>query len=133
MAYILAHAEGQLEFDRLIEAICHEYAGAEVTNLDYYATRIARQIEISEQRGMSIPNSPLECLERVSKEHGLQREMLIPIRPGLNLSGRLDRLGCLFSTERNADEMPTLNEVQSLIEILTQFGLRVETGGIGSA
>jgi len=129
MAYIQAHADGQLEFDKLIESICQSCPGAKVTDRDYYATRIARQIQISKQIGLPIPNAPLECTERVAKEHGLQREIRIPIRAGLWLIGRLDRLGCLFSTERNATETPTLKDVQPLMGVLTQFGLQVETGG----
>src|SRR5687768_2088334 len=126
MAYIGAHADGKLDFDRVIDAVCQVYPGAMVTDADYYATRIARQVEISKQLGMPIPNGPLECTQRVAKEHGLQREMNVPIRAGLCLYGRLDRLGCLFSTESDATETPTLQEVQPLIEVLTRFGLRVE-------
>jgi len=133
MAYIGGHADGKLDFDRLIDCVCRVYPGAKVTDGDYYATRIARQLEISKQQGMPIPNAPLECTQRVAKEHGLQRAMNVPIRPGLSLYGRLDRLGCLFSTERGATETPTLREVEPLIEMLTQFGLRVETGGIENA
>lgn len=133
MAYIGGHADGKLDFDRLIDCIRRVYPGAEVTDGDYYATRIARELEISKQLGMPIPNAPLECTQRVAEEHGLQRAMNVPVRAGLCLYGRLDRLGCLFSTERDATESPTQQEVEPLIEVLTQFGLQVETGGIEDA
>jgi hypothetical protein len=109
------------------------YPGAKLTDPDYYAARIAREIEISKQRGMPIPNPPLECTQRVAKEHGIQREVNLPIRAGLCLNGRLDRLGCLFTIGRDATETPALHEVQPLIDVLMQFGLQVETDGIENA
>jgi len=132
MAYIMGHADGQLDFDKLIEVICQRYPEARVTDPDYYATRIARQIETSKSLGMPIPNAPLECTMRVSAEHGVQRDLLLPIRPGLSVRGRLDRHGCLFTTIQPA-ESETLEDFGPLIGLLNDAQLRVEYGGIEGA
>jgi hypothetical protein len=132
MAYIIGHADGQLDFDKLIEAFCQRYPEARVTDPDYYATRIARQIETSKRLGMAIPSAPLDCTMRVSAEHGAQRDLLLPIRPGLTVRGRLDRHGCLFTTIQPA-ESETLEDFGPLIGLLNDAQLQVEYGGIDDA
>ena len=123
---ITAHSEGNLDFDRLISSICARYPGAAVSDPDYYATRLAREIVISRRFALGIPNPVLECTKRVAEKHGIQREILIPIREGVKLTGRLDQLGCLFTTQKDS-ECPRSEEVKPLLDILTQLGLRVET------
>lgn len=124
--FIVAHANGNLDFDALIASICQLYPGSEITEVDYYAARIARQIEIAEKRGMPIPNPPLDCMSRVSEEHGLQRQIAVPIHEGLCLTGRIDRFGCLF----NGPEF-TRAEVQPLLDLLAAAGLAVQFGVAG--
>jgi hypothetical protein len=128
MTYVSARADGNLDFDALIELIRQRYADTVVTDADYYASRIARQTKNSKALGMQIPNAPLDCTIRISKEHGVQRQIQIPIREGLRLYGRLDRLGCLFGINTDATEAPTKGDIQPLVEILKDARLRIELG-----
>lgn len=128
MTYVSARADGKLDFDAVIELVRQRYPDTVVTDADYYASRIARQTEISKARGTQIPNAPLDCTIRVSKEHGVQRQIQIPIRQGLKLYGQLDRLGCLFGISNDAIEAPTKGDVEPLVEVLTDAGLQIELG-----
>jgi hypothetical protein len=121
VAFIAAHANGQLDFDTLIASIRLLYSVTAVTVADYYAARIARQTEIASARGLPVPNPALECTIRVAAEQGLQREIAVPIREGLTLRGRVDRHGCLFTAERFSR-----SEVEPLVELLAAAGLGVE-------
>lgn len=126
MVIIGARADGDVDFDSLIESISQRYPGTRVTDPDYYATRIARQIEICKEQGKAIPNEPLECTIRVSHEHGVQREIDVPIIPGFHLYERLDRLGCLFVPVKDASGSPARDNFTPLIETLTGAGLRAD-------
>ena len=126
MAFITAQADGQLDFDFLIASIGRLYSGTAITALDYYAARIASAMATAQAEGWPIPNPALDCLARVSEEHGVQRQIAVPIREGLALTGRVDRLGCLFTAERFSRA-----DVGPLVELLVAAGLRIEVGGAG--
>jgi hypothetical protein len=78
MGYIQGSSIGPLDFDALIKSIRELFPGTKVTAQDYYADRLARTTEICKRIGMAIPNAPLDCLERVAEEHGIQRELKFP-------------------------------------------------------
>lgn len=124
MAFITASTDRGLDFDALIVAIGHGYPGTAVTEPDYFAARIAREKAAARARGWRSPNPSLDCTVRVAAEHGLQRQITVPVRDGLVLTGRVDRLGCLFTAERFA-----ATDVAPLVELLTATGLAVEVGG----
>jgi hypothetical protein len=123
VAFIGADADGRLDFDALITAIGQLYPGTQVTVPDYYAARIAREAEAARARGRPGPNPALECTVRVAEEHGLQRQINVPVREGLSLTGRVDRFGCLFTAERFSRA-----EVGPLVELLVRAGLSVKVG-----
>jgi hypothetical protein len=125
MGYIVGRSfSRQLDFDALIDSICELFPGTSVISHDYYADRIARNIEICKQIGMAIPNPPLDCLERVADEHGIQREIEVPINESIALSGRLDKFGCLFVARHFS-----LEQVQPLVELLRGTALELEVFG----
>ena len=124
MAFITAGADGRLNFDALIAAIARRYPGTAVSESDYYAARIAHEAAAARARGQPSSNPALDCTVRVAAEHGLQRQITVPIRDGLALTGRVDRLGCLFTAKQFAAA-----DVGPLVELLTAAGLTVEVGG----
>jgi hypothetical protein len=69
---------------------------------------------------MPIPNAPLNSLDRVWAERGLQRGFEVSVREGLTLYARLDKTGGYFF--RRAGEFDE-QEVLPLVEILKRFGL----------
>ncbi|HYE20193.1 MAG TPA: hypothetical protein VEA69_17225 [Tepidisphaeraceae bacterium] len=90
---------------------------------DWYAARQAKEIAACERVGMPIPNPPLDSLDRVWAERGLQRGFEVPIREGLTLYGRLDKTGgYFFHRGGDFDE----GEVLPLVEILKRFGVLVQ-------
>jgi len=121
-----------LSFDAVIAAIAARYAGTHVVEWDWYAERRAREVAVCERIGMPIPNPPLESLDRVWAEKGVQRGFEVPIREGLNLYARLDKTGgYFFSRSGEFSE----HDVAPLIDILKQFGLSLQyysnSGGRG--
>src|SRR4051794_30216605 len=105
-------------------AIGRQYPGTAVTEPNYYAARIAREAAAARARGRTGPNPALDCTIRVAAEHGLQRQITVPVRDGLALTGRVDRLGCLFTAYHFLAA-----DVGRLIEVLAAAGLNVEVGG----
>ena len=126
MAFITAQADGRLDFDALIASIGRFHPGTAVTVPDYYAARLASATATARAEGWPVPNPSLTCLAKLSEEHGVQRKITIPIRDGLTLTGRVDRLGVLFTAERFSRA-----EVAPLVELLAAAGLSVEIGGAG--
>ena len=124
MPYIAAHATNRdLDYDGLIDRIRVAFPAVKVTKEDYHADRIVTEERIAHELGMPRTNAPLECLRRVAQEHGIQREIEICLDNDLRLIGHLDRFGVLF----NGDRTLSRREVQSLLNILIEAGLVVET------
>jgi hypothetical protein len=117
---IYCAASSPLDFDAVIAAIVSRYPGTHIVEADWYAERRAKEVAVCERTGTPIPNPPLDSLDRVWAEKGLQRGFEVPIREGLKLYARLDKTGGYFfhrAGEFNEDE------VLPLIEILQRFGL----------
>jgi hypothetical protein len=133
MAFITAASIANLDLDRLIDSICAAYPEAKIKTRDYYADRLARELEIARQLAIPVTSSVIESTRRAAERHGLQREIVIPIRIGVFLTGRLDRLGVLFATDKRTTSLPTLAEVRCLIDLLTSEGLKLEVDGFPNA
>ncbi len=125
-------ASSPLDFDAVIASIADRYPGTHIVEADWYAERRAKEVAVGERFGMRIPNPPLDSLDRVWAERGLQRGFQVPIREGLKLYARLDKTGGYFF--HRAGEFDE-HEVLPLIEILKGFALSVryfsESGGRG--
>ena len=123
MRSISCDATSPLDFDAVIAAVAQRYPGTHVIEADWYAERRAKEVAVYERIGMPIPNPPLESLDRVWAERGLQRGFEIPIRAGLKLYARLDKTGGYFFC-RESDFV--LEDVEPLVAILKQFPLSVK-------
>lgn len=121
MAFLLAQFDGNLDFDALIESIRGVFPETSVIKPDYYADLLARQKAFAREQGWKETIAPIECTERVAAEMGLQRQIRVPIRPGLSLTGRIDRYGCFFTADWFLEQ-----DVAPLAELLTAAGLEVE-------
>jgi len=119
-------ASSPLDFDRVIAAIGERYPGTHIVEADWYAERRAKEVAICERIGMQIPNPPLESLDRVWAEKGLQRGFEVPIREDLHLYARLDKTGGYFLHRGGEFD---LREVSPLLEILKGFGLTLRFSG----
>jgi hypothetical protein len=117
MGSIGAHAAEPLAYDELIEEILQAIPETKITKLDYYDDRWQNSIAL----GFSPESAPMRCLKRVGEEHGTQREIQVPLGSGRLLSGRIDKMGALFT---GADFHE--NEVATLINVLHHFNLNVE-------
>jgi hypothetical protein len=125
MAFISGRTEnGQLDFDALIESIGRLYPGTAVTVPDYYAARIEATRAVPWSKGVGYPSPATECLERVAREHGLQRQIAVAVRENVTLSGRVDRLGCAFIGKGFSEA-----DVAPLVKLLWSSGLTVEVEG----
>lgn len=120
MRHIDCKASEPLDFDRVIAAIKGCYPATKITETDWYANRHAAAVTACKFIGMPIPNPPLDCIERVWSERGLQRGFEVPIRDDLRLYARLDKTGGYFFCKSNEFE---LDDASQLIKILTRFDL----------
>lgn len=125
MVCIQALASGTLDFDAIIEAINIRFPGTRIIEPDWYAPMIARTIEVANENGMPIPTRPLECLQEAHERIGVQREIFIPLRGGVE--GRLDSSGASFISCHGTTDVPTVEELQSLIELLKPWAFRIES------
>ena len=121
MTVVVAKSETDLDFDGLIAAVCDAVPGTVVTKPDYYADRITRTVAITKQLRLSPSNAPLVCLRRVAAEHGIQREISIPLANNESFIGRVDRFGGLFTGPK-----VTVSEIAPVLDVLARFGLHVE-------
>jgi len=121
MPFISGNAEKPLDFDAVIAAIGRLHPGTQVTVPDYYASRISRATEHALKQGNSGPNPALECLKRVGVERGLQRQIDVPIRHDVSLTGRVYSLGCLFTGTGFSND-----DVGPLVDLLAKAGFLVE-------
>lgn len=120
MRSIDCEATSPLDFDAVIAAIADRYPGTKIIEADWYAERRGKEVTVCERVGMPIANAPLDSLDRVWAERGLQRGFEVPIRKGLKLYARLDKTGgYLFC--RESEFAPA--DVELLISILKQFPL----------
>jgi hypothetical protein len=115
-------ASSPLDFDAVIAAISDRFPGTHIVEADWYAERRAKEVAVWERIGMPIPNAPLDSLDRVWAEKGLQRGFEVPIREGLKLYARLDKSGGYFFC-REAEFLPV--DVEPLVSILKQFPVLV--------
>lgn len=123
MRSIRCAASSPLDFDTVIAAIADRYPGTHIIEADWYAERRAKEVAVSERIGMPIPNPPLDSLDRVWAEKGLQRGFEIPIREGLKLYARLDKTGGYFFC-RESEFAP--EDVELLVSILKRFPLSLK-------
>lgn len=114
------HASSPLDFDAVIAAIGARYPGTHIVEADWYAERRAKEVAVCERIGMPVPNPPLDSLDGVWAQKGLQRGFEVPIRDGLTLYARLDKTGGYFF--HRAGQFAE-REVFPLVEILKRFGL----------
>jgi hypothetical protein len=115
-------ASSPLDFDAVIAAITDRFPGTRIVEADWYAERRAKEVAVCERIGMPIPNAPLDSLDRVWAERGLQRGFEVPIRDGLTLYARLDKSGGYFFC-CESEFVP--EDVEPLILMLKQFPLSV--------
>jgi hypothetical protein len=120
---IFCQASSHLDFDAVIAAIADRYPGTHIVQADWYAERRAEEVAVCERIGMAIPNPPLDSLDRVWAEKGLQRGFEVPIRDGLSLYARLSKTGGYFF--HRAGEFDE-REVLPLIELLKRHGLSLQ-------
>ena len=116
-------ASSPLDVDAVIAAITDRYPGTHIVEADWYAERRAKGVAVCERIGMPIPNAPLDSLDRVWTEKGLQRGFEVPIRVGLTLYARLDKSGGYFFCR---DSEFASEDVEPLVSILKQFPLAVK-------
>jgi hypothetical protein len=116
-------ASSPLDFDAVIAAITGRFPGTHIVEADWYAERRAKEVAVCERIGMPIPNAPLDSLDRVWAEKGLQRGFEVPIRAGLKLYARLDKSGGYFFC-RESEFVP--EDIEPLVSILKQFPLLVK-------
>jgi hypothetical protein len=122
MGYICAHSDGKhLEFDHLIAEIAVVYPGMQVITWDYYTDRIEREEAILTGRGWPLDCAPLTCLRRVAAEHGIQREISLPLSNGGTASARIDRFGALVVGSNMLER-----DIQPFVDVLKQYNLRIE-------
>lgn len=117
---------GDCDYDGIVASLCRLF-GAELVDPDYYTTLLARQRKFAEEHGLAPNCEPIQCTVRVAEKHGVQREVRVPFCGGRFLTGRLDRLGCLFSAYGGTE--PSTREVVTLVVILEHAGLEVEILG----
>jgi hypothetical protein len=117
---IVCQASSPLDFDAVIAAVGERYPGTHVVEADWYAQRRAESVAACERIGMPIPNPPLDSLDRAWARHGLQRGFEVPIREGLKLYARLDKMGGYFF--HRAGEFNE-HDVLPLVDILKRFHL----------
>lgn len=120
MHSIFCEASSALDFDAVIAAVGERYPGTQVVEADWYAQRRAQSVAACEHIGVPISNPRLDSLDRAWARHGLQRGFEVPIREGLTLYARLDKMGGYFL--HRAGEFDE-HDVLPLIEILKRFHL----------
>ena len=124
MASIIGRGGGGLDFDALIAAIGRLHPGTAVTVPDYWANRIASATATALAEGWPVPNPSLTCSALLAEEQGLQRQVAVPVRDGLTLTGRVGRDGLTLTAG-----WFTAAEVGPLVALLAAAGLSVEVGG----
>lgn len=121
--FVSATAKTDLDFDAIVAELRRAFPKSMVISDDYYATRLAGALDIARANGMSPDCAPIQCLQRVASEHGIQRHLSVVLSPDLAFNTRIDKLGLLAVTQDSDD----VSDAEPLLCILRECSLEIET------
>jgi hypothetical protein len=116
-------AQTDLDYDALVAELRQAFPASTMISDDYYANRLAREIEISRKHGWPLDSKPLECTRRVAAEHGTQRHLCVRVSKSLAFDARIDRKGGLFVTH----DSRCIADAKPVLEIIRQYPVTIET------
>jgi hypothetical protein len=124
--FVLGKLDGLLDFDAVFASLSRHCPGTELLDDDYYATRIARSIELFHRLGKPTDNHVVACTIEASRKLGRTRQIRVTLS-GAALVGTVSQTGVLLATKQVVVSSAITPVLTALAEIA---GLKIEVDGV---